>query len=229
MSESKLYKSSTDKMIGGVCGGLGEYFNMDPTVLRIAWVGIALLTLPIGPAGIFIGGLAYLASYLIIPQNPAEAVLVETETLSMDDEEPEAPLRDIQSNNMVWGIVLVLLALVVLTNSNFISWGLPIAILPVVIIGGLIYGVIKYRPQLMDVIKGLTHRRLYRLVPEKKVFGVCAGLSDSFNVDPTLMRLGWFFAFLLSGGSVLPIYLVMAYVMPVGRPEISPEASQESA
>ena len=229
MSESKLYKSSTDKMIGGVCGGLGEYFNMDPTVLRIAWVGISLLTLPIGPAGIFIGGLAYLASYLIIPQNPEEAGLVETETLSMDDEEPEAPLRDIQSNNMVWGIVLVLLALVVLTNSNFISWGLPIAILPVVIIGGLIYGVIKYRPQLMDVIKGLTHRRLYRLVPEKKVFGVCAGLSDSFNVDPTLMRLGWFFAFLLSGGSVLPIYLVMAYVMPVGRPEISPEASQESA
>ncbi|MEE2992342.1 MAG: PspC domain-containing protein [Gemmatimonadota bacterium] len=222
MSERKLYKSSTDKMIGGVCGGLGQHFNIDPTVLRIAWVGIALLTMKVG---MVIGGLAYLASYLIIPQNPDEAGLVETENLSMDDEEYEEPFRDIQSNNMVWGIVLVLLALVVLTNSNFSSWRIPVSILPAVIIGGLIYCIIKYRPLLMDVLKGLTHRRLYRLTDDKKILGVCAGLADSFQVDPTLMRLGWVLVTILTAGPGILIYLVMAFIMPVGRPETAHEST----
>jgi phage shock protein C len=223
MSERKLYKSSTDKMIGGVCGGLGQHFNIDPTVLRIAWVGIALLTMPVG---MFIGGLAYLASYLIIPQNPDEAGLVETEDLAMDDDEgPAEPFRDIQSNNMVWGIVLVLLALVVLTNSDFMSWRLPITIIPIAIIGGLIYCIIKYRPLLVDVLKGLTHRRLYRLTDEKKILGVCAGLADSFQVDPTLMRLGWVLVTILTGGPGILIYLVMAFIMPVGRPETAQESA----
>lgn len=223
MSERKLYKSSTDKMIGGVCGGLGVFFNMDPTVLRIAWVGIALITLPIGPAGVLIGGLAYLACYLIIPQNPDETGLVETEELSMDDDGPANPLPDIQSNNLVWGIVLVLLALVVLTNSDFVSWRIPVAIFPLLIIGGVIYGIVKYRPQLVEVFNGLTDRKLYRLDTDKKILGVCAGLADSFEIDPTILRLGWFLALLVSGGTVLLIYLVMAFVMPVGRPEITPQ------
>ena len=178
------------------------------------------------PVGMFIGGLAYLASYLIIPQNPDEAGLVETEDLAMDDDEgPAEPFRDIQSNNMVWGIVLVLLALVVLTNSDFMSWRLPITIIPIAIIGGLIYCIIKYRPLLVDVLKGLTHRRLYRLTDEKKILGVCAGLADSFQVDPTLMRLGWVLVTILTGGPGILIYLVMAFIMPVGRPETAQESA----
>ena len=227
MSERKLYKSSTDKMIGGVCGGLGEFFNMDPTVLRIAWVGIALITLPIGPAGLFIGGLAYLASYLIIPQNPNETGLVKTESLSMDDDEgPSEPFRDVQSNNMVWGIVLVLLALVVLTNSDSMNWrGVPMRIIAIVIIGGGAYCIFKYRPLRMDVLKGLTHRKLYRLADDKKILGVCAGLADSFQVDPTLMRLGWVLITILTAGPGILIYLVMAFIMPVGRPETAQEST----
>lgn len=228
MSERKLYKSLTDKMIGGVCGGLGEFFNMDPTVLRIAWVGIALITLPIGPAGLFVGGLAYLASYLIIPQNPNETGLVETESLSMDDDEGSSePFRDIQSNNMVWGIVLVLLALVVLTNSDFMNWrGVPMTIIAIVIIVIGAYCIIKYRPLLMDVLKGLTHRKLYRLADDKKILGVCAGLADSFQVDPTLMRLGWVLVTILTAGpGGILIYLVMAFIMPVGRPETAQEST----
>ncbi len=34
----KLYKSSTDKMLAGICGGIAEYFNIDSTIVRIAWV-----------------------------------------------------------------------------------------------------------------------------------------------------------------------------------------------
>jgi phage shock protein C len=54
----KLYLSETDKKIFGVCGGLGEYFDIDSTIVRLIWVIIAL-------SGI--GILAYLIAGLIIP------------------------------------------------------------------------------------------------------------------------------------------------------------------
>ena len=40
----RLYRSSRDKMISGVCGGLGEYFGIDPTLLRLAWAALALFS-----------------------------------------------------------------------------------------------------------------------------------------------------------------------------------------
>ncbi len=57
----KLYKSSTDKKLAGVCGGLGDYFNVDSTVVRLLWVIFALC----GGCGI----LAYLIAMLIIPSD----------------------------------------------------------------------------------------------------------------------------------------------------------------
>ncbi|MDD3612476.1 MAG: PspC domain-containing protein [Caldicoprobacterales bacterium] len=54
----KLYLSETDKKIFGVCGGLGEYFDIDSTIVRLIWVIIAL-------SGV--GILAYLIAGLIIP------------------------------------------------------------------------------------------------------------------------------------------------------------------
>lgn len=60
--EKKLYKSSTDKKISGVCGGLGEYLDVDATVIRLLWVLAVLF------AGV--GILAYIAAALIIPKKP---------------------------------------------------------------------------------------------------------------------------------------------------------------
>ena len=37
----RLYRSDTDKMICGVCGGIGEYFNVDPTLIRLLWAVLA--------------------------------------------------------------------------------------------------------------------------------------------------------------------------------------------
>lgn len=58
-SVKKLYRSSKDRMIAGVCGGLGEYFNLDPTLIRLFFVLIIIL----GGSGI----LAYLIFWLIVP------------------------------------------------------------------------------------------------------------------------------------------------------------------
>ena len=59
--EKKLYRSEKNKMIAGVCGGLGEYFNVDPTLIRLAF---AVLSIPTA----FFGGLVmYIIAAIIIP------------------------------------------------------------------------------------------------------------------------------------------------------------------
>ena len=40
----RLYRSEKDRKIAGVCGGLGEYFNIDPTIIRAAWIVVTVLT-----------------------------------------------------------------------------------------------------------------------------------------------------------------------------------------
>ena len=59
--EKKLYKSD-NKMIDGVCAGFAEYFEFDPTLVRLAWVLFTLL----GGAGI----LAYIIAMIIMPRKP---------------------------------------------------------------------------------------------------------------------------------------------------------------
>ncbi len=56
----RLERSSTDRVIGGVCGGLAKYLNMDPTLVRVLTVLIALFT--------GFGLLAYLVALLVIPE-----------------------------------------------------------------------------------------------------------------------------------------------------------------
>ncbi|MGM9541275.1 MAG: PspC domain-containing protein [Candidatus Limivicinus sp.] len=60
----KLYKSNTNKMLEGVCGGIAEYFGIDPTIVRLAWVVFCAL----GGSGI----LAYIIAAIIIPSAPLE-------------------------------------------------------------------------------------------------------------------------------------------------------------
>lgn len=57
---NKLYLSNTDKKIGGVCGGIAEYFNTDSTIVRIIAVILGLCS---------IGILIYLAAWIIMPRD----------------------------------------------------------------------------------------------------------------------------------------------------------------
>lgn len=61
--DKRLYRSRESRMIAGVCGGLAEYFDMDPTIVRLIVVVAALV------AGS--GLLAYILAWIIIPERPA--------------------------------------------------------------------------------------------------------------------------------------------------------------
>ncbi len=64
--KKKLMRSSTDKKIAGVCAGLADYFDMDPTVIRVLWL-VAVLC-----AGT--GILAYIILWIVLPLAPAGVI-----------------------------------------------------------------------------------------------------------------------------------------------------------
>ena len=57
--QKKLYKKEEGKMLCGVCGGIADYFNLDPTVVRVAWALVSCF----GGAGV----IAYIAAAIIMP------------------------------------------------------------------------------------------------------------------------------------------------------------------
>ena len=57
--KKRLYKSSTDKKVCGVCGGIANYFDVDPTVIRLIWVIFTL----VGDSGL----IAYIIAAIIMP------------------------------------------------------------------------------------------------------------------------------------------------------------------
>ena len=67
MQNKKLYRSNKDVMIAGVAGGLGDYLNLDPTIIRLIFVFLFLT----GSAGFWI----YLIMWLVVPKEPS---LIET-------------------------------------------------------------------------------------------------------------------------------------------------------
>lgn len=60
----KLYKSNANRLLAGVCGGIANYFDIDPTLIRLGWVAFCAL----GGSGI----LAYIIAAIIIPSRPLD-------------------------------------------------------------------------------------------------------------------------------------------------------------
>ncbi|MBU3968676.1 PspC domain-containing protein [Patescibacteria group bacterium] len=62
MQKKKIYLSNADKKIAGVCGGIGETFDIDSTLIRLVWILITVVT------GIVPGVLGYIVSWVVIPK-----------------------------------------------------------------------------------------------------------------------------------------------------------------
>ncbi len=61
---NKLYRSKKDRIVAGVCGGIGEYFKIDPTLVRLLWLFITIVSAGVG------GLVAYIIAWIIIPEEP---------------------------------------------------------------------------------------------------------------------------------------------------------------
>ncbi len=110
----KLYRSRTESMIAGVCGGLAEYFDIDVSLVR---VGAVLLTLAWGS-----GLLAYVILWLIVTQKPLESSVMESEgeqKATVETTESDKSERD--KGVLFVGVILTVLGVLLLMN-NYISF-----------------------------------------------------------------------------------------------------------
>ena len=120
----RLYRSRTHKVIGGVAGGIGEYLDIDPVLVRILFI-----------AALFAGGagfLAYIIAWIIIPEQPRE----NTMTTPADSQQtnvppqpapPPAPEKHQGRGSIVGGLVLLVIGLLFLGQNflpdfNFGDW-----------------------------------------------------------------------------------------------------------
>lgn len=99
--EKRLYRSRKNRMIAGVCGGIAEYLNIDPAIVRLI---MALLVLANG-----LGIILYILALIIIPQNPEESEGSET-AIPVETRSP-----------VTLGIILIIIGLVAILWT----WGIP--------------------------------------------------------------------------------------------------------
>jgi phage shock protein C len=97
----RLYRSRKEKMIGGVCAGLAQYFDIDPVIVRIVFV-----------VAVFMGGsgiLAYIICWIIMPEEPAvaPASVAASQTVPQDQPPPSPVQESNHRGSMTVGIVLI--------------------------------------------------------------------------------------------------------------------------
>ena len=80
MTSKRLYRPRNDRMIAGVCAGIGSYLNIDPTIVRLA-----ILLLAVWGGG---GILAYLIAWVVIPEEPLAAPTNSIVPATLSDEAP---------------------------------------------------------------------------------------------------------------------------------------------
>jgi phage shock protein PspC (stress-responsive transcriptional regulator) len=127
----RIYRSNTDKVIGGVCGGLGEYFGIDPTWVRVLFV------LSIFANGV--GVIAYLIGWIVIPrQSEVIAGAEETEdgmaTAQSAGATEQAGTPAKRGSGFLPGIILVILGMIFLFDQAFYWFDFDY-VWPLVIIG----------------------------------------------------------------------------------------------
>ena len=120
-SSPRLYRSRQDRLLGGVCGGLGQYFAIDPVIVRLAFV--LLLTTGVGL-------LAYLVLWIVIPERPLGVAETTTGTWGGRD------------SREVFAWVLVFLGLVILLSNlqvlRWLDWSIFWPVLLIAIGAGLL-------------------------------------------------------------------------------------------
>jgi phage shock protein C len=122
--KKRLYRSYKDKMIGGVAGGLSEYFDIDPTLVRVLFA----LSLLVGGAGI----LAYIILWIVVPEEPFDFTFQKKTDDEQSRKEGEQPSgSEINQNQSYYstlehqrhrrsstaGIILIALGIIFLANN----------------------------------------------------------------------------------------------------------------
>lgn len=199
----KIRRSKNDRVLGGVCGGISEYFDLDPAIVRIVWIFFTLF----GGSGI----LAYIIALMIIP-----------DTLTNNEDSPKR-INQYFSKINIWGILLIIVGCILLFQHGdliglvwhkFWESGLNV-LFSVTLIGLGIYVLINRRSKIAETLsEGMATAPIHLSIHDKKLAGVCAGIGESMAIDPVIVRVLWVFGTVISGGIGVLLYILLALVLP---------------
>ncbi len=142
----RLYKSSEDKVLSGVAGGMAEYFEIDPVFVRLGWVASVLVT-----GGISI--LVYIVMVIVVPRGgratPSNADVVVDES-SRDTVESEVTMRErSERRRYLLGICLIVAGIALLINNmgflGSVDWGVVAAVSVIGAGAAIIYASVRQR------------------------------------------------------------------------------------
>lgn len=202
---NRLYKSNKDKVFEGVCGGIGEYFNIDPVIIRLMWVVLVVF----GGTGI----VAYLIAMLIIPKQPelaADEVQVEPETSSET------------YSNRFWGLIMIIAGILLLFGIvgpiagvfAGIAMAMGHVLWPVIFIGLGLYLYLNQSEtgETNSPLHGIfpPEKKLYKSRTDRKISGVCGGIGQYFDFDSNIVRIFWAVATLGSFGLGVLAYVALS-------------------
>lgn len=145
----RLYKSRKNKVIDGVCGGFGEYFGIDPVIIRLLWVALFFAY----GSGIIL----YIIAMIIIPPEPIKRddgfehekteSKEEFKTYTSDSERFNTPDKRVISIVVALFLIFIGASLMInlLTPVNFfaMSWKIIVSLVLIAIGGSMVYGFIK--------------------------------------------------------------------------------------
>ena len=239
-----LFRSPTEKMIAGVCGGLADYLGWDPVLVRIAWIVITLST---GGGGF----LAYLALGLLLPVG----------TAAQGQQRPAAIELNERNLSRVAYVLIGLGGLWLLANMGILSslWGGFWAVTSIffwpavlVIVG---YTLLSKRDKenWRESFDGMTSRvrnntngvnsadfktslssararlPLKRSRNDRIFLGVCGGISQRTGLDANLVRLLWVPFGIATFGVAVAVYVAAGILLPeepVAAPFVEPQDVQ---
>jgi len=136
--EKRLFRSRKDKMIAGVCGGLGEYFKIDPVLIRLVFVILAFINA--------IGIIAYILLWIIVPMEGRAKELGEVVKENVEEMSQKAKNLgkevgveiaggEERRNRLFFGFVIILTGLLLLlANFNVIYWSAIGKLWPLILI-----------------------------------------------------------------------------------------------
>jgi phage shock protein PspC (stress-responsive transcriptional regulator) len=231
-----LYRHPSDKLIGGVCGGLGDYLRIDPTLVRILWV-VATITTGGG------GFLAYLALWLLLPVGTVRRGQVRPAALELT----ELNLSRAAKVLIVLGGLLLLSNLGILpslwngfwTVMRLFFWPALLISIGYLLLRGTgqtagwrvnlgdwrsrmptasrvnVPGKAEFKSGLQSLRQSFPLKRSRR---DRFFLGVCGGLGKKLGVDSNLVRLVWAAVSVGTGGMAAVAYLVIGLLLPEETP-----------
>lgn len=211
-------KSRSNRVIDGVCAGLAEYLNADPTLVRIAWLAAAFLK--------GIGVVAYVAAMILVP--------------SSDEEAKEPGPKQKGSAPLIAGMLLIALAFLLIFRRlhwrydwfpvhsfPFFWYGFWTDFWPMLLIAaGIAYLIYVLRNPDKSQEKtertgaGGKFKKWARSRTDKKISGVCGGLAERIGLDANVFRVAVVVVALSTHALLWMIaYLILAIALPVeGEP-----------